>query len=127
MHSREGPLVYVVDPDERVRSEIRAILGSLGVEIREFSSAERLLESLEPAACSCVLTEVELPGMDGIELQRRLSESKPRIPVLVLAARADVPTAVAAMRAGAIDFFEKDLLGPALRARVRSVLALGRP
>lgn len=117
------PVVSVIDPDEGVREALRALLGTLGLDVAAFTSAEGFLTSLDAAAPpACVVTELGLPGMGGMDLLRRLAEEEIRVPVIVLASEADVPTAVACMHLGAAHFMEKPVVGPDLARRIQRTL-----
>ncbi|NJD18008.1 MAG: response regulator [Gemmatimonadetes bacterium] len=117
------PVVSVIDPDEGVRESLCELLGTLGIDACAFTSAEGFLSSLrdmEPPAC--LITELQLRGMSGMDLQRRLRDDGVRVPVIVLATDADIPTAVACMRLGAAHFIEKPIVGPDLAHRIRRLL-----
>jgi FixJ family two-component response regulator len=117
------PVVSVIDPDEGVRESLRALLETLGVDVCAFTSAESFLSSLHHAAPpACLITELQLHGMSGMDLQRRLRDDGMPVPVIVLATDADVPTAVACMRLGAAHFMEKPIVGPDLAQRIRRLL-----
>jgi len=117
------PVVAVIDPDEGVRESLRALLSTLGLEVSAFTSAEGFLTSLGDAMPpACLITELHLHGMSGMDLQRRLLEEDVRLPVIVLATHADVPTAVACMHLGAAHFMEKPIVGPDLARRIRRIL-----
>lgn len=117
------PVVSVIDPDEGVRESLRALLDTLGVDACTFTSAEGFLDSLRDAGPpACLITELQLRGMSGMDLQRRLRDEGVRVPVIVLATDADVPTAVACMRLGAAHFMEKPIVGPDLAQRLRRLL-----
>jgi FixJ family two-component response regulator len=117
------PVVSVIDPDEGVRESLRALLDTLGLDACTFTSAEGFLNSLRDAAPpACLITELQLHGMSGMDLQRRLRDEGVRVPVIVLATDADVPTAVACMRLGAAHFMEKPIVGPDLAQRIRRLL-----
>lgn len=116
-------VVSVIDPDEGVRESLRALLGTLGLAVTTFTSAEGFLTSLDAAAPpACLITELHLHGMSGMDLQRRLLEDGVKVPVIVLATHADVPTAVACMHLGAAHFMEKPIVGPDLARRIRRTL-----
>lgn len=122
------PVVAVIDPDEGVRESLRALLNTLGLEVAAFTSAEGFLTSLgEAMPPACLITELHLHGMSGMDLQRRLLEENVRVPVIVLATQADVPTAVACMHLGAAHFMEKPIVGPDLARRIRRILEPATP
>lgn len=117
------PVVAVIDPDEGVRESLRALLRTMGLDAAAFTSAEGFLTSLGDAIPpACLITELHLPGMSGMDLQRRLLEEDVHVPVIVLATDADVPTAVACMHLGAAHFMEKPIVGPDLARRIRRIL-----
>ena len=98
--------VHVVDDDEAIRDSLRFMLESEGLAVRTYESAAALLGADLPPA-GCVLTDFQMPGMDGLELQARLAARDIHLPVIVMTAHGDVPVAVRAMKAGAVDFLEK--------------------
>lgn len=117
--------VHVVDDDEAVRTSIAFLLHTQGFATSTYGSAQALLDSaLSPLGC--VLTDFRMPGMDGLELQRRLAERGVTLPVIVMTGFGDVPAAVHAMKAGAIDFLEKPFGDDQLLAAVRRALAENR-
>ncbi|HTI03376.1 MAG TPA: response regulator [Acidisoma sp.] len=117
--------VHVVDDDEGVRLSIEFLLKSEGLAPVTYASASDLLStSLQPAGC--VLTDFHMPGMDGLELQSRLADRGVRLPVIVMTGFADVPAAVRAMKAGAVDFLEKPFAEDQLLHAVRRALAENR-
>lgn len=117
------PVVSVIDPDEGVRESLRAFLDTLGLDACTFTSAEGFLGSLRDSPPpACVITELQLHGMNGMQLLRRLRDDGVHVPVIVLATEADVPTAVACMRLGAAHFMEKPIVGPDLAQRIRRFL-----
>ena len=118
------PTVYVVDGDQGVRDGLQSLLGTLGLRVIGLASAEEALRRLVRDPPQCVITEVQLPGMSGLDLQRRLRAAAIDVPVIVLAADADVPLAVRAMQLGAIDFIEKPFLDRSVVARIREALGV---
>lgn len=119
-----GPTVYVVDGDQAVREGLRALLDSMNVSVEVFVSAEELLQSGISKSRGCVITDVALPGMNGLELQRRLRAEGAEVPVIFVASASDVPMAVNAMRDGAFDFFEKPFVDRLLLQRILGALEL---
>lgn len=101
------PTVYVVDDDESIRDSLQALLSARGMAVRPFESGEAFFEAFEPAPPGCVLVDVRLPNIGGLEIQRRIADEHGRYPVIVMTGFGDVPMAVDAMKAGAIDFIEK--------------------
>jgi two-component system response regulator FixJ len=121
----ERSIVYVVDDDKEVRQSTRALLESAGFTVRDFSSAETLLaENLSDGGC--LIADICMPGMDGLELQEEIVRRGIDLPVVFMTGHGDVPLAVRAMRAGALEFIEKPFDDDALIATVTRALALDR-
>ena len=99
--------VYVIDDDEAMRDSLDFLLGSANFDVTLFESANRFLETLSSTNFGCVVSDVRMPGIDGIELLKRLKASGSAFPVLIMTGHGDVPLAVEAMKLGAIDFLEK--------------------
>lgn len=109
-----GATVFVVDDDPAVLRSIAALLSVRGYRVRTWPSADAFWTDRPDAEGSCLLLDVRMPGMSGIELQRRLRQDGSRLPIVLMTAHADVVMAVAAMRAGAVDFIEKPFRPAAL-------------
>ena len=118
------PVVHVVDDDEAVRDSVAFLLRSAQIEVETYESAVAFLDRAA-GATGCVLTDVRMPEMSGIELMRRLKELAIKLPVIVMTGHGDVPLAVEAMKAGAVDFIEKPFNDDALLTAVRAALARG--
>lgn len=99
--------IHVVDDDPAVRNSLRALLVAHRFEVAASATAQEFLDSLDPAVPACLLLDLRMPGMSGLELQALLKERGIAIPVIVLTGHGDVPVAVRAMKAGALDFIEK--------------------
>ncbi len=114
------PVVHVVDDDVAVRQSLSFLLASDGLPVLLHESAVAFLDAVKEAAGGCIVTDVRMPGIDGIEFLRRLRARGIALPVIVMTGHADVPLAVAAMKQGAVDFIEKpfddDLFLSAVRA-----------
>jgi len=119
---RRKPVIAIVDNDAAMRDSLRALLRSLDVDVETFDSAESFLRGAGARGARCLITELALPGMSGLDLLRRLRESGDEMPVILLAGDSDVPTAVAAMREGAADFIEKPHVDAAVLRRVTQLL-----
>jgi FixJ family two-component response regulator len=102
-----APCVFVVDDDDSVRKALGRLLGSAGLRAETFGSAEEFLCHDRPDAPGCLLLDVELPGLDGLELQRRLDEANVGLPIIFITGHGDIPMSVQAMKAGAADFLAK--------------------
>ncbi len=121
MPSEQG-IVHVIDDDEALRDSLAFLLRSAKIEVRTYASAAAFLDELPDARASCVITDVRMPGMSGIDLLRRLQELKIGLPVIVITGHGDVPLAVEAMKIGALDFLEKPFDDDVLLTSVRSAL-----
>jgi two-component system response regulator FixJ len=119
----EASLVHVVDDDEAVRDSLSLLLESAGFSVRTYDSAAAFLNALPNLGTGCVLTDVRMPELDGLALQRRLVELGVRLPVIVMTGHGDVPIAVEALKAGATDFLEKPFDDTQLLASVANALA----
>ena len=120
------PVVHVIDDDEALRDSLRMFLANEGLEVRTYASADAFLAALHPAQTGCVVTDVRMPGMSGMELLAEIAELKVALPVIVITGHADVPLAVEAMKKGAVDFLEKPFEGDVLIEAVRRALEVGR-
>jgi two-component system, LuxR family, response regulator FixJ len=115
-------VVHIIDDDEGLRESLAFLLRSAALEVRSFDSAKAFLDVLADAALGCVITDVRMPEMSGIELLRRLKELKIGVPVIVITGHGDIALAVEAMKIGAADFFEKPFDDDLLVASVRAAL-----
>mgnify|MGYP001287901856 CR=1 FL=1 len=104
---KDNPVVFVVDDDEAVCASLRLLIGDIGLEVRTFTSAKQFLEQYDSSHPGCLVLDVRMSGMSGLELQSRLVETAVRIPTIIITGHADVPMAVEAMKTGAMDFIEK--------------------
>jgi two-component system response regulator FixJ len=118
----DEPLVHVIDDDEAVRQSLEFLLGTAELAVRTYDSATAFLGVLPEIRSGCVITDVRMPEMSGIDLLRHLSEMQVALPVIVITGHGDVPLAVEAMRTGAVDFLEKPFDDEVLLASVRSAL-----
>lgn len=116
------PIIGVIDPDPVARSGLRTLLRGLGVDVATFDSAESYLLATNGRHVACLIVDLLLPGMSGLELLRRLRSAGNDVPVILLADESDVPTAVAAMREGATDFIEKPYVDVAILKQVQKLL-----
>jgi FixJ family two-component response regulator len=103
----EGKTVFIVDDDEEMGQSLSSLLCSLGYRVEVFTTAQSFLDRAQAGISGCVLLDVRLPIVSGLEIQRRLSEAKQTIPAVFLTAHGDIQMAVAAMKAGAIEFLPK--------------------
>ena len=125
------PRVHVVDDDEAVRSSLRFLIRSVGLQAQVYDSAQEFLKSYDPRQPGCLLLDVRMPGMSGLELQQELNRRGATLPVIFITGHGDVPMAVEAMQCGAFDFLQKpfrdqDLLDRVQRAMARDAETRGR-
>lgn len=116
-------IVVAVDDDFRVRESLESLVESAGYEPVVFSSAEDFLQSGTLTAATCVITDVRMPGMDGIELQRRIRLLRPELPVIFISAHNSSETRQKALDEGAVNFLYKPFNGADLLAAIQSALA----
>ena len=121
MPSEKG-IVHVIDDDEAMRESLAFLLGAVGMDVQTYASATAFLDVAPEVKAGCVITDVRMPELSGVELLRRLQELKLGIPVIVITGHGDVPLAVEAMKIGAIDFLEKPFDDEVLLASVRTAL-----
>ena len=102
-----APIVFVVDDDPSVRRAIKRLIESVGLQVDLFGSAEEFLLGKRPNAPSCLVLDIRLPGISGLDFQHKLAEAKVHIPIIFVTAHGDIPMTVRAMKAGAIEFLTK--------------------
>jgi FixJ family two-component response regulator len=120
------PVVFVVDDDAGMRAAIQGLLRSAGLRSEAFAAPEEFLRVPRPAAPCCLVLDVNLPGLNGLEVQRALQDAGTRIPTVFITGHGDIPMTVRAMKAGAVEFLEKPFDDEALLAAVRQGLAQDR-
>jgi RNA polymerase sigma factor (sigma-70 family) len=124
---QEAPAtVYVVDDDAGMRNSLRWLLESTGVRVETFPDADAFLEGVRHEGPTCLVLDVRMPGMSGLDLQAALAERGITIPTIILTGHAEVPMAVRAVKAGAIDFIEKPFSDQLLLDRVRQGIEMDR-
>ena len=116
------PLIAVVDDDDSVRESLRGLFRSVGFAAQGFASAAAFLQSNDLPRTDCVILDVRMPGMGGLELQRRLVASHPEMPVIFMTAHDDAPTRCLALSGGAVDYLIKPFSEEALLDAVRGAL-----
>lgn len=117
-----APIIFVVDDDEGVRNSLRFLLKSVGLETRALASASEFLEIYQPAHPGCLVLDVRMPGMSGLELQQQLNLRGAVIPVIFITGHGDIPMAVEAMQQGAFDFLQKPFRDQDLIDRIQRAL-----
>jgi FixJ family two-component response regulator len=121
-----GPLVYLVDDDEAVRDALGLLLRSVGLDCELYASALEFLHAYDPHRHSCLVTDIRMPGLSGLELQQRLNEQQADVPTIFITGHGDVPMAVNAMKSGASDFIQKPFRDQDLIDRIHKALAQDR-
>src|SRR5215470_4140783 len=122
--SYETGTVHVIDDDEAARQSLAFLLGTAKIEVKTYESAVAFLKVAADVRSGCIITDVRMPEITGIELLRRLKELKVGVPVIVVTGHGDIALAVEAMKMGAADFFEKPFDDDLLLASVRAALRL---
>jgi two-component system, LuxR family, response regulator FixJ len=115
-------VVHIIDDDEALRESLAFLLRTAKLEVKSFDSAKSFLDALPDESLACVITDVRMPDMSGIDLLRRLRERKVGVPVIVITGHGDISLAVEAMKIGAVDFFEKPFNDDLLLASVHAAL-----
>jgi two-component system, LuxR family, response regulator FixJ len=119
------PEIHVIDDDDAVRESLSFLLGTAGFSVKLFESAVKFLEALASLRVACLVTDIRMPEIDGIELMRRLRAAGHGFPVIVMTGHGDVPLAVEAMKLGAFDFLEKPFDDEILIERIKGALQQG--
>ena len=122
----DSPKVYIVDDDEAVRDSIALLVRSVALEAVPYASATDFLEDHDEAVPGCLVLDLRMPGMSGLELQRVLTDRGSRRPIVFVTAHGDVPDAVRAMRSGAIDFIQKPFRDQDLLDCIQNALEVDR-
>ncbi|MDE2378542.1 response regulator FixJ [Bradyrhizobium sp.] len=119
--------IYVIDDDEAMRDSLQFLLDSSGFNVRLFETAESFLEALPQLEFGCVVSDVRMPGIDGIELLKRMKSEHSPFPIVIMTGHGDVPLAVEAMKLGAVDFLEKPFEDDRLTAMIDSAIRQAEP
>jgi FixJ family two-component response regulator len=119
-------IVFVVDDDVSVRESLRGLIRSIGLEVETFTSAKEFLAARQVDGPCCLVLDIRLPDLDGLELQRRMAEIGIEIPIIFLTGHGDIPTSVRAMKAGAVEFLTKPLDGKKLLDAIQVAIARDR-
>ena len=120
------PTVFVVDDDDAVRDSLSDLLDSVGLEVATYPSAHAFLDSYDDTRRGCLVLDIRMPGMSGLDLQERLNESGSALPIVFITGHGDVPMAVEAMKRGAVDFIQKPFRDQELLDRVNLALEQNR-
>jgi FixJ family two-component response regulator len=116
------PLIYVVDDDSAVRDALGLLLRSVDLQCTLFESALAFLDAYDPDRHSCLVADIRMPGLSGLELQERLNEQRADVPIIFITGHGDVPMAVNAMKSGAADFIQKPFRDQDLLDRIHKAL-----
>jgi FixJ family two-component response regulator len=103
------PTVLVVEDDESIRAALANLFQSVGLDVKLFGSASEMLQSGLPASASCLVLDVRLPGLSGLDFQAELAKTSTHIPIIFMSGHGDIPMTVRAMKGGAVDFLTKSL------------------
>ena len=128
MSITEAAIVFIIDDDAGVRESIKDLVESVGLQARSFSTAQEFIASERPRGASCLVLDIRLPGISGLDLQREMKKAGSKIPIIFITGHADVPMTVRAMKSGAVEFLtkpfrEQDLLDVIQRALDRDRVA----
>jgi RNA polymerase sigma factor (sigma-70 family) len=118
------PTVFVVDDDLAMRNSLKWLIESVAMQVETYESADEFIKSYYPGRSGCLLLDVRMPGMSGLELQEYLTEHMISIPIIIITGHGDVPMAIRAMKAGAVDFIEKPFNDELLLESIRHALNL---
>jgi RNA polymerase sigma factor (sigma-70 family) len=121
-----APVVFVVDDDLSVRSSLKFLISTVGLQVESFDSADAFLHRKPPDAPSCLVLDVRLPGLSGLDLQRELAARNIRIPIVFVTGHGDIPMSVRAMKAGAVEFLTKPFHDQDLLDAIRIALERDR-
>ncbi len=100
-------MVFVIDDDESIRESLKSLMRSVGLGVETFASAQQFLQSTRPDVPACLILDVRMPGLSGLDLQRALAEANIHIPIIFITGHGDIPMSVRAMKAGAVEFLTK--------------------
>ena len=121
-HMQSNPTVFVVDDDPAIRESLRWLIESVGLNVKVFSTAREFLEGYDPSSAGCLVLDVRMPGMSGLDLQNELAARAIHVPIIIITGHAEVPVAVRALKAGAMDFIEKPFSDQLLLDRIRRAI-----
>ncbi len=116
------PVTYIIDDDKAVRDSLQWLIESVGLQVRTYETAQHFLEEVDHNAAGCLVLDVRLPGMSGLDLLEHMEKIGISLPTIMITGHGDVPVAVRAMKAGAVDFIEKPFSDQVLLDRVRDAL-----
>ena len=103
----DDAMVFVIDDDESIRESLKSLMRSVGLGVETFASAQEFLQSTRPDVPACLILDVRMPGLSGLDLQRELTDANIHIPIIFITGHGDIPMSVRAMKAGAVEFLTK--------------------
>ena len=118
------PNVFVVDDDQAMRNSLKWLIESVGMKVETYSTADEFIRNYYPGRAGCLLLDVRMPGMSGLELQEHFIKHQINIPIIIITGHGDVPMAVRAMKSGAVDFIEKPFNDELLLESIRNALSM---
>ena len=124
--SQEDAKVHIVEDDEAVRDSLKLVLESVGYKVATYESANQFIEDWSADMAGCMVLDIRMPGMNGMELQRRLNERNSILPIIFVTGHGDVPMAVEAMQQGAVDFVQKPYREQELLEKIERAFAIDR-
>jgi len=124
--TNESPVIYIVDDDPSMRKFLRRLVSLSGLQSETFTSAEEFLHSVHPDTPGCLLLDVMMPGLSGLDLQRELSRAGLHMPIIIITGHGDIPMSVQAMKAGAVSFLTKPLQNQELLDAIQEAASLAR-
>jgi FixJ family two-component response regulator len=124
--SLSDPIVFVIDDDPSIREAVKRLIGSVGLRVETFGSTREFLAVKRPEAPACLVLDVRLPDVSGLEFQRELADANVQIPIIFITGHADVPMTVRAMKAGAVEFLTKPFRGQQLLDAIQEAIAKDR-
>ena len=124
--SETAGVVFVVDDDESMRRSLENLLRSVGLRVEAFASAQEFLRGKRPDVPGCLVLDVRLPGLSGLDLQKRMAEANSEIPIIFITGHGDIPMTVQAMKAGAVEFLTKPFRDQALLDAIQQALERDR-
>jgi two-component system response regulator FixJ len=120
----DKPCIYIIEDDEAVRDSLALVLDSVGYQVKQFATADAFLSFYNPNLSGCIVLDIRMPGMDGMELQMRLNTLNSILPIIFVTGHGDVPMAVEAMQRGALDFVQKPYREQELLGKITAALKL---
>ncbi|MGA2097088.1 MAG: response regulator transcription factor [Candidatus Acidiferrum sp.] len=120
------PIVFVIDDDRMIREGLQSLIKSVGLRVETFASAQDFLVAKRPDTPACLILDVRMPGLNGLELQRKLSEANAHIPIIFITGHGDIPMSVRAIKEGAQEFLTKPVRGQDLLDAVQKAIASDR-